>query len=116
MNPIHEGNNAVKTSLIQFLLKDRELTHEQIANEQGVSRSSVSEVIRGQCKSEKIERAVARAICLPVQDVFPNRYDAAGELLPRRRRKLNRDFDSAKALSSAYAAMQAQQAAEQVAA
>ncbi len=96
--------DVVKTSLIQYLLEDKGTTHERIANAIGVTRNAVSMVIRGETKSEKIERAVAKAICLPVQDVFPSRYNAVGEMLPRTRRQLNQHYSP----SASLAALQAE--------
>jgi lambda repressor-like predicted transcriptional regulator len=90
----------VKTSLINYLLTDKGTTHERISNAIGVSRNAVSMVIRGETKSEKIERAIALVLELPVQDVFPSRYDARGLLLPRTRRQLNRHYSPQASLAA----------------
>jgi lambda repressor-like predicted transcriptional regulator len=98
----------VKTSLIQYLLDEKGATHESIAVAVGVSRTAVSSVIRSQCKSERIEREIARVLELPVQDVFPNRYDAVGALLPRRRKRRLGGYNPHTALRELQAAISQQ--------
>lgn len=49
----------------------------QIAQETGYSQPYVSDVIAGNRRSARIEQAVADAIGMPVNDVFPPREDAA---------------------------------------
>lgn len=90
----------MKTSLIQYLLAEKGTTQDRIADAIGVAKSTVSDVIRHRTKSEKIERAIAVVLELPVQDVFPSRYDARGALLPRTRRVLNRHYNPAAALAA----------------
>lgn len=48
-----------------------------IARATQLSGAYVSDVIAGNRRSEKIERAIAKAIGLPVRDVFPPRERAA---------------------------------------
>jgi hypothetical protein len=48
-----------------------------IARSVGLSQAYVSDVIAGNRRSEKIERAVAAAIGLPVDEVFEPRESAA---------------------------------------
>ena len=91
----------MKKSLIKFLLGEAEITQDEIAVHLEVSSSTVSQVICGQCKSQRIERAVAKAIGVPVQDVFPSRYNEHGEIVPYRRRKMKTNYD---ALVSKYSA------------
>lgn len=43
----------------------------QIADRLGVSRALVSRVIRGSRSNGRVERAIARALSLPVRKVFP---------------------------------------------
>lgn len=90
----------MKTNLIAYLIKEKGTTLQRIADSIGVGKSAVSDVIRGQSKSEKIERVIASVLELPVQDVFPSRYDAAGRLLPRKRRVLNRHYNPASVLAA----------------
>ena len=46
-----------------------------------LSKSAVREVISGQCRSGRIEHAVAAALELPVWQVFSNYYSPTGERL-----------------------------------
>ena len=59
---------------IQAALKKRGLTQQAIADQLRVSPITVSQVIRGKNISDRIMKAVAKAIEKPVQYVFPEYY------------------------------------------
>ena len=59
---------------IQYELRERGITQKRIAEEIGVSETSVSDVILRQRISDKVMRAVADRIGKPVQLVFPEYY------------------------------------------
>ena len=105
--------NNVKKEIIQFLIVQKGITHEDIAASLNPcpSASAVGKVLRSESSSQRIERAAAKLLQLPVQELFPHRYNENGEVVSRRRRKMKPDYDALAARSSAYAALQAQQAA-----
>ena len=55
-------------------LKKHKLTQKEIARQIGVSEMSVSKVINGQMVSDRVMRAVARAINWDHRAVFPEYY------------------------------------------
>lgn len=99
----------MKPHIIQCLLKERGLDQSDVAKILNVSGASVSGVILGKAASEKIERAISKALQLPVQSVFPRRYDAEGRS-QRPRRRLSATYNpsnSVAALAEAVAKIQA---------
>lgn len=59
-------------------LKRRGITGRQIARQLAVGDDAVSHVLAGRSRSERIETAIAEALGLPVEKVFPpRRTDAA---------------------------------------
>lgn len=55
----------------------RQVSLAQIGAQLGVSRQFVSDIVRGNRRSERVETAVAEAIGKPVEKVFPPRDVAA---------------------------------------
>jgi transcriptional regulator with XRE-family HTH domain len=53
------------------LLRERGVTLSKIARDLGLDLSSVSRVNRGQRRSSKIERRIARRLGLPLREAFP---------------------------------------------
>lgn len=49
------------------------VTQQQIADEVELSHALVNKVVNGTRRNEKIEAAIARAIKMPVEHVFPPR-------------------------------------------
>lgn len=101
----------MKPSIIQFLLAERAETQQSIADRIGCTRTAVSQTIRGLCKSKSIEHEVAKTLGLGVQEVFPERYDASGVPVRRKRKQKSSTKDSLAALATAVARMQAAQVA-----
>jgi len=57
---------------------DLDLTQTQIARREKVSLSAVSQVVRGVMVSRRLRRAVAEALGVPVEEIWPpNKKDAA---------------------------------------
>lgn len=72
-----------------------------IAAEMGVTKAAVSDAIVSG-SSERLERAVAEKLHLPVQKLFSERYDATGcRLRPKRKRTTPRTPRNAKGLEAA---------------
>ncbi len=55
---------------IQYLLKERGITQKQIAEEEGVSEMSISDVINHKLVSKRLMQAVANRIGLDHRTVF----------------------------------------------
>lgn len=49
----------------------RQVRQIDLAEELGVSQSSVSQALSGERRSARIEQAIAEALGMPVEDVFP---------------------------------------------
>ena len=60
---------------IQYLLKERGITQKRIAQEEGVSEMSISDVIHHKLVSNRLMRAVARRIGADHRAVFSWYYD-----------------------------------------
>ena len=58
----------------QYLLKEKQVTQKQIAQELDVSEMAVSYEINDIQKSHRIRQAIAKKIGLPVTKVFPEYY------------------------------------------
>ncbi len=56
---------------IQYLLKKKGSNQRRIAEERGCNEGHVSRVLFGLRRSRPVQRAIARAIDLPVTEVFP---------------------------------------------
>ena len=56
---------------IQYHLRKRDVSQDDIAARTRYSKALVSMVIRGTVRNRKISRAISRAIGLPVDQVFP---------------------------------------------
>lgn len=82
----------MKALLIQFQLKANGGCQADIAAACHVSPATVSQVVSRTGKSEKVERAIAAALNLPVEDVFPDRYTAGGILKRAARKRVRIDF------------------------
>jgi lambda repressor-like predicted transcriptional regulator len=61
---------------IQYELKEHGVTQKALAQKIGVGEIHVSCVVRKLRISDRVMRAVAEAICAPVQSVFPEYYNA----------------------------------------
>ncbi|MFA5261641.1 MAG: helix-turn-helix transcriptional regulator [Candidatus Omnitrophota bacterium] len=59
---------------IQYELKKKKITQKSIAQELGCSEMSVSNVIAKRLQSDRIMKAVARAIDKDHKQVFPEHY------------------------------------------
>jgi len=59
---------------IQAAIKKRDYTQKQLAHEIGVSEMTVSKVIRHEMVSDKVMKAIAKAIHLDHRAVFPEYY------------------------------------------
>ena len=84
----------MKPLLIRYALAANGHSQADVARSAGVGESMIYQVLRRSAKSEEVERAIALAAALPVCEVFPDRYNSAGELLPRRRTRSKMDFQS----------------------
>ena len=60
---------------IQYLLKERGITQKQIAEEEGVSEMSISDVINHKLVSHRLMRAVAKRIGADHRTVFSWYFD-----------------------------------------
>ncbi len=74
-------SNFIRGALIQCLLQIKGTSQSHIAASMLLGKSGVGEVIFGQCRSGRIEHAVAAALELPVWQVFSNYYSPTGERL-----------------------------------
>jgi lambda repressor-like predicted transcriptional regulator len=72
MNPVE------RRIFIKSQLQLRGLSFAAIARQEGVNRISVGYAASGG-PSARLQQALADAIGLPVQDLFPERYDAQGQ-------------------------------------
>ena len=59
---------------IKIYLLRADVKQAEIAQFCKVSRTSITRVINGYSSSDRIQRAIAKAINRPVEDVFPERY------------------------------------------
>lgn len=59
---------------IQFELKKRSITQTEIAEKVGVTPMAVSKVVRKESVSDRIMRAVAKAIGRDHRELFPEHY------------------------------------------
>lgn len=59
------------------------ITH--LARQWGYGRTAISDVLRHPSYSVPLERRIAEALGLHPHDIWPDRYSADGEALPRRR-------------------------------
>lgn len=75
----------VRGAWIVFRLRVANSSLSAIAGELAVSVQAVSDAI-SQGSSERIERAVAKKLSLPVHTLFPERYDAEGRRIRRGKR------------------------------
>ncbi|GAB6040148.1 helix-turn-helix domain-containing protein [Endothiovibrio diazotrophicus] len=53
---------------------ERYLSQQRIAEELGVSPTSVGNVIAGRCSSARIEKAISRHTKIPLHTLWPKRY------------------------------------------
>ena len=60
----------------QMLLKEKGITQKQIANEEGVSEMSISKEMNDGNVSDRLRRAIAKKLGLPVAKVFPAYYNS----------------------------------------
>ena len=56
------------------LLQQRRMTISAIADAHGVTKGHVSRVVAGQRRSPRLERAIARALRMPLREAFPEWY------------------------------------------
>ena len=64
--------SIMNANKINYLLREYGFNQSKIARIIGVPRSNVTEVIAGRRHTRKIQEAVARAINMAVEAVFPN--------------------------------------------
>lgn len=82
-------NPSQRRAWLVYQLKLRGLSARQLALREGVSREAIGGVMN--TPSATLERVVARSLGLMPQELFPERYDAAGRrLIPTRERYRNR--------------------------
>ena len=60
-----------RAAKIQYLLKVKGTKQQDIANSLGVDKSTVSQVINGKRRSERIARALAKATGIRYEALFP---------------------------------------------
>ena len=65
-----------KIKKIDRLKKRHKVTNRQIAKAQGVSEVWVSYVLHGKGESKPLKEAIARALCVSPEEIFPARRAA----------------------------------------
>lgn len=68
--------DLLRHSDVKLRLRERGSSLTQIANETGVLQSTVTVVSQGYRRSKRIEAAIALALGLTPQELFPERYSA----------------------------------------
>lgn len=77
-------NRTMHPELITAQLRICGQSSAHIAQRLGVSRALVSRVIRGSRSNARVQRAIARALALPVRSVFPTKTCAAAQIENRK--------------------------------
>ena len=57
---------------IRMILLEKEISAAEIARQAGVSRSAITYTMMGKIKSKKLRTAIARAIGVEIEDLWPN--------------------------------------------
>jgi lambda repressor-like predicted transcriptional regulator len=68
------NRETIRHEMVKYQLGIRGLTFSTIANEMGVHPSSVSSVSRSTRRSKRLASALAQAIDLAPEDLFPELY------------------------------------------
>jgi len=66
------NKNKQSDRFIQGLLVAQGFTQTELAKELGVLQSAVAHVISGRSKSTRIRNAIAAALCMPVEQLWPD--------------------------------------------
>jgi Ner family transcriptional regulator len=74
---------AKRRAWVIFQLRCRHSSFAKIGRQLGISTSAVSAAMS--MPSERAERAIAAEIGMPVETLFPERFDAQGNRLPQTR-------------------------------
>jgi len=77
-------NPAVRRAWIGYQLSIRGLSHRELARREGVSHQAFSQAALGG-GSQYLQEALAAALGLRAQDLFPELYDQGGQRLGRTR-------------------------------
>ncbi len=77
-------NRTMHPELITAQLRICGQSSAHIAQRLGVSRALVSRVIRGSRSNARVQRAIARALALPVRSIFPTKTCAAAQIANRK--------------------------------
>lgn len=56
---------------LKSLIRERGLTYQQLADEIGVSVQAISEVVAGRTRGAAIRYAIAKALGVDVEDIWP---------------------------------------------
>ena len=62
--------------LIKALIRIRGTTPAALADELGVSRMTVSQVIHGRGVSGRIAKRISEVVCKPLEELWPKQYGA----------------------------------------
>ncbi|WP_017325672.1 helix-turn-helix domain-containing protein [Synechococcus sp. PCC 7336] len=59
---------------IKAALRKAGYTLSEIAREFDVTPTTVSKIVKGSCRSRRIEAAIAEKLQVPIEEVFPEKY------------------------------------------
>jgi Ner family transcriptional regulator len=68
---------------IKAALRKKHGALRHLAKSWGMSQCAITDTLRDPSASTRVERLIAEALGMRVQDIWPDRWDAAGTQLPR---------------------------------
>lgn len=69
-----EIGNLTRTEAIKARLRSQGTSLSQIARDLGLKPSTISTVVAGSARSQKVEQALAEALDMTASQLFPERY------------------------------------------
>jgi DNA-binding XRE family transcriptional regulator len=73
----HIGLKKMTPKEIKILLLEHDIKQVQIAKKLKVSRTAVSLVIKGTAQSRRIKAAIAQALKMKIEDLWPDNHERA---------------------------------------